>query len=204
MSALNLQVLVLNNAWTPINVRSAFDALCDVFMGKADIVGEDYKLHDFESWVNNWSDASLLKNIDEQKIIKGVNVKIPAPEIIKLKTYKGFIVKKPRLSRAAVYVRDDYTCQLCGKKLPQKMLNIDHVLPKSKGGKTEWTNVVASCIKCNSLKGDKTLIEAKMKLLRKPFQPHWSVASKHFSAKNIPKSWEEFIGKVYWQSELQK
>lgn len=80
--------------------------------------------------------------------------------------------KDVKFSRANVYARDKYTCQYCQhKKLPSQ-LNYDHVIPRSKGGKTNWENIVTSCIPCNLRKGNQTLKQAGMVLKRQPTRPH--------------------------------
>jgi 5-methylcytosine-specific restriction endonuclease McrA len=202
--ALNSKVLVLNKSYVPINIKSAFEALCDVGAGRAMILDENYVLHDLDSWINTWSDASKLAKLPKEKIIHGPSCSIAVPEVIRSTFFKGVHNKRPRLSRSAVFARDENTCQYCGQKKSSALLNIDHVLPRSRGGKTIWTNVVLSCIECNSRKDNKTPEEADMKLLKKPIQPHWAIARSHFSMTSIPKSWEDFLGKVYWNAELEK
>lgn len=80
--------------------------------------------------------------------------------------------KDVKFSRANVYARDGYKCQYCGHKKPPSQLNYDHVIPRSKGGPTNWENIVTSCIDCNLKKGSKTLKQAGMVLKRRPTRPH--------------------------------
>jgi 5-methylcytosine-specific restriction endonuclease McrA len=79
--------------------------------------------------------------------------------------------KDIKFSRSNIYARDGYKCSYCGQKKQPHELNYDHVIPRSKGGKTNWENIVSSCIACNLKKGDKTLKQAGMALLRKPVKP---------------------------------
>jgi 5-methylcytosine-specific restriction endonuclease McrA len=73
-----------------------------------------------------------------------------------------------RVNRQKVFKRDEYQCVYCGS---QKELTIDHVQPRSRGGRNTWTNLVTCCSKCNHKKGNKTPEEANMKLRRKPYEP---------------------------------
>jgi 5-methylcytosine-specific restriction endonuclease McrA len=73
-----------------------------------------------------------------------------------------------------VFTRDKYTCQYCGTMPHRSQLNLDHVIPRSLGGKTSWENVVASCVDCNRRKGGRTPEQARLRLLRSPARPRWS------------------------------
>ena len=152
-------VLVLNKSWQPVKVISVWDAICKVYQEKATFLDDEYRMHNWESWVSNWQDASKVA----KEMIHGASCNIAKPTVIVLKNYNGYVFKRPKMSRRNVYLRDNYQCCYCGQKHETKGLNIDHVIPKSKGGKTIWTNVVLSCIKCNSKKGARTPAEAGMK-----------------------------------------
>lgn len=212
----NARVLVLNKNWVPINVLSALDAINKVFKGRALIVDVDtYGTYDFESWVMNWTDAVQTAKIASDQAIKiQGEMWLKLPEVIVCTEYRGFGYKvthrKPKFSRTNIYRRDRNTCQFCGKKFPTDELTLDHVMPKSKGGQMVWENIVLACASCNNKKGDKTLREAGMKLIRQPFKPTaddlkrtpverllWKIGRKP------PKTWEQFLGKMYWNVELK-
>ena len=110
----------------------------------------------------------VLKEYDESINIKNEEIKLP--KIVVLKKYIH-IPKKPKFSRKNIYLRDNYTCQYCGKKFPYSELTFDHVIPKCKGGQTTWDNIVTACKNCNSKKGGKTLEESKMNLIKSPKIP---------------------------------
>ena len=78
-----------------------------------------------------------------------------------------------RLSRQNIFLRDSHTCQYCHHKFSEKKLTIDHVIPLSKSGRHEWTNVVTACSGCNNRKGDKTPEKANLRLLKRPEKPRW-------------------------------
>jgi CRISPR/Cas system Type II protein with McrA/HNH and RuvC-like nuclease domain len=137
-------VLVLNFDYTPLNVTSIRRGFVLVDKGKAEIVKSD-----------------------ENPITAGYNTYV-RPLIIRLLKYIKHHVRTLRASRPGIYKRDNYECVYCGSK---KDLTLDHVLPKSRGGGNDWTNLVTSCFKCNLKKGNKTPDEAKMFMRQKPFVP---------------------------------
>ena len=99
---------------------------------------------------------------------------IRIPRVIVLQMYDRLPRTKVRFSRLNIYARDDNTCQYCAQKLPRTMLNLDHVIPRAKGGRTTWENVVCCCVPCNLKKGAKLAHDAGMKLLKKPERPRWN------------------------------
>jgi 5-methylcytosine-specific restriction endonuclease McrA len=202
MGNLNKQVLVLNRNWQPVNVTEAFPAICKFYQDKAVAVDSDYALYDFDSWIQSWSDASRLAAIDEDRVVSCARFNLVIPEIIRLNDYSGFRRRTVRFSRKNIFERDHRTCQYCGRKFSPKNLNIDHVIPRSRGGSSTWENVVLSCIPCNQYKADRTPAEAGMRLLSRPVAPQPAA----FEAKRFgrcPKSWEDFLGKLYWDAELE-
>lgn len=109
-----------------------------------------------------------------------------------------------KFSRINILTRDRWTCQYCGKRKRAKELNQDHVIPRSRGGKTVWENIVMACYPCNSRKRDLTPEEAGMRLLSQPKKPAWlpipSLAMAPEDMREIPscqKSW------LYWNAELE-
>jgi CRISPR/Cas system Type II protein with McrA/HNH and RuvC-like nuclease domain len=137
-------VLVLNYDYTPLNVTSIRRGFVLVDKGKAEIVK---------------SDAS--------PIVSGYREYV-RPLIIRLLNYIKYHARGLRANRNRIYKRDNHECVYCGSK---KDLTLDHVIPKSKGGGNDWTNLVTSCFKCNLRKGNKTPEEAKMSMKHKPYAP---------------------------------
>ena len=207
-------VLVLNANWVPINVVSCLKAVHKVWNGRALFLdAESSETYDFPAWVENWADAVKFAK-SGKKMMATAQYGFVRPEIIICTEYGGIGYKvshgRPKFSRANVYRRDKNICQFCYKKFKTEDLTIDHVVPKSKGGKLEWTNVALACTSCNNKKGDKTVAEAGMRLARKPFRPsaddlrHSPMeALKYKIGRNPPKTWEAFIGKLYWNVELK-
>ena len=219
-------VLVLNRFWTAINVISVYNAIHKVFNGRALFLDvETCNTFDWEGWIENWQDAiKEAKVASDKRILSSARCEFVMPEVIICTEYGGIGYKvshrKPKFSRTNVYRRDKNTCQFCNKKFRTEDLTIDHVTPKSKGGKMEWTNVALACTSCNNKKGDKTLQEAGMKLIRKPFKPTGEDlkrspmdALRYKIGRNPPKIWEQFIGKMstdkaisdmYWNVGLKE
>lgn len=209
-------VLVLNSHSVPINVISVLKAVHKVMSGRARFYdAATYKTYDFEGWVENWEDAiKEAKIASDRRVLSAANCGLVVPEIIICTEYGGIGYKvshrKPKFSRANVYRRDKNTCQFCGHKFRTEDLTIDHVKPKSKGGKLEWTNVALACTPCNNRKGDKTPEQAGMRLIRRPFRPTGEdlkrspmESLRYKIGRNPPKTWEQFIGKMYWNVELK-
>ena len=137
-------VLVLNYDYTPLNVTSIRRGFVLVDKGKAEVVKSD-----------------------ESPIITSYKIYI-RPVIIRLLKYIKYQTRGLRANRTRIYKRDSHECVYCGSK---KDLTLDHVLPKSRGGGNEWTNLVTSCFNCNLKKGNKTPDEAKMMMKHRPFAP---------------------------------
>lgn len=168
MSTLERRVLVLNKSWIPVNVTTVKRAMCLLYADLARVVdAKTYETYGFQRWCREGVAKAFIKS---------VTMDIPVPEVIVLMSYNGVKVKQDTtFSRSKLLKRDNYTCQYCGEKLTGPNLTIDHILPRSRGGQTSWTNCVLACYRCNIKKDDKTPEEAKMKLLCKPGIPSWSI-----------------------------
>ncbi len=120
--------------------------------------------------------AELIEASDA--VMRSANLQLPVPVVIRLLNYVRVPHNLPLpLSRRALLLRDNFTCQYCGIQPGRENLTIDHVIPRSRGGRTEWENVVAACAPCNRRKGNKTPDEANMKLDQPPHRPRfWAMA----------------------------
>ncbi|GAB4291275.1 MAG: HNH endonuclease [Myxococcota bacterium] len=149
----------------------------------------------------SWRRAVIMNFLHKVEIIETYDAKIHSisqvwhlPAVIRLLTYVSRKFQPIKFSRANIYLRDRYTCQYCGKHFPPSQLTCDHVIPKSLGGKTEWTNIVTSCLKCNNRKGDNTPERASMKLLARPKKPSLPHSLKLvLGMKNTPESWKKYL-----------
>jgi 5-methylcytosine-specific restriction endonuclease McrA len=206
-SALESQVLVLNKNYTPIGLTNAKDAFIKLFGSVAEVITvEDgtYCNHDFSSW----SELSAMKQEFEDlrekhdEFINTPSLTLEVPRVIRVLEYDKIPLHSIKLTRRNVYARDNNTCQYCGKRFKTDKLNLDHVIPRSKGGKNTWENLVCSCHKCNAKKGDKTLKEAGLKLIRKPFKPKENPTLRVHIGNAKYKSWKNFVSEVYWTVEI--
>jgi 5-methylcytosine-specific restriction endonuclease McrA len=182
----------------PVNVVTAKRAFCMLVAGIARVVDREYRTFDFHSW----SELSATVHDDTVGLV-GRAVRVP--RVLILATYDRLPRRAVRFSRMNILLRDGYVCQYCGKKFKRSELNIDHIMPRSRGGRTSWENVVASCFKCNLRKGGRTPDEANMKLLRVPAKPHQTPFAG--LARFIKyEEWKPFFNMVdfsYWNVELE-
>ncbi|NQZ78251.1 MAG: HNH endonuclease [Ekhidna sp.] len=151
-------VLILNQDYTPLTVCSVQRAFTLIFLQKAEMVSE----------------------VKERKL-RSINHSFPFPSVIKIKYYINIPYKGVVMTRQNIFKRDSGKCQYCGTT---KDLTIDHVIPRSRGGKSTWTNLVTACKKCNSKKSDFTLEKVGMKLQKAPIKPSYLSFLKMNLAKN--------------------
>jgi 5-methylcytosine-specific restriction endonuclease McrA len=178
----NCPALVLNADFRPLNyfplsLWSWQDAVKAVFLNRVNVVSE-------------YSNA-----------IHSPTIEIKIPSVISLKDYIH-ISRKPAFTRFNVFLRDQFTCQYCNLPFQVQELTFDHVVPRSQGGKTEWTNVVAACSHCNLQKANKSLKNSGMHLLKKPMCPSnhsLQEIGRAFPPNYLHESWRDFL---YWDSEL--
>ena len=141
--------------------------------------------------------AVYLKRVnvaaEYEEVVRSEKLTLPLPSVIVLKNYV-VPTKTVPFTRATLFLRDEFTCQYCGYK--GKDLTFDHVVPKSRGGKTRWDNVVAACQSCNLRKAAKTTSQAGFKLKKAPTKPSPEVLlnkGKKFPPSYMHKSWSDFL-----------
>ena len=165
--SLNRLVLVINASYEPVNVASARRALTLVLGGKA-----------------------VVEEVSAG-VVRTSKITIPVPSVIRLTKYR----RMPRLNRAVsrkgIILRDGSTCQYCRLKLPSGSLTMDHVIPKSRGGSSTWENLVASCFRCNNVKGDRTPQEAGLALAKQPRQI--TVHARHRLLLGADQTWDRYL-----------
>ena len=187
--------LVLNRNWQPVNVATVARALLMVWNETARIVDpSDYQLYD-------WADWARLSPERDEPFVQAVRQRLRVPEVIALTEYDRLPTGAVTFSRRNVFKRDHYTCQYCNQQPGSDELTIDHVVPRSQGGESSWTNCVLACLDCNSRKADRTPAQAKMGLRKQPVRPEWRpLYSSHTSRMA---SWSKFISEAYWNAELE-
>ena len=197
---LDRQVLVLNRLWQAINVctvRRAFTLLCQ---GHAQVVYADgrnnFLTHDFESW------RSFSTREPEEEMVHTISFKIRVPRVIVLMLFDRMPRKEVKFTRHNIFERDKNTCQYCGGVFDKRDLNLDHVIPRDKGGATTWENIVCSCITCNTRKGNRLAHQVGMQLIKKPVRPKWRPFVHITFDSKLHDSWRHFLDFAYWNVEL--
>lgn len=195
-TVLSQPALVLNHSWTATHTVSVRHALRLMFTGAAKAVQpETYETHGFESWAE-------LAVLPDEPCIRTVRLRIRVPEVIVLDHHA--VTPKPTavFSRRNLFRRDHNTCQYCGRRPGTAELSIDHVLPRSRGGRSSWENCVLACMPCNRKKHNRTPDEAHMRMLKKPEKPRWSPFLE-IPVARVRQSWQHFVSDAYWNIELE-
>ena len=165
VSHLNNLTLILNASYLPLGVCNSKRAICLYFLDKVDILmSYDHHIH-------------------------SPSMQMKVPSVIKLKKYVSFNSLDVVLNRKNLLLRDHSSCQYCGSK---SNLTIDHIIPKQKGGEDSWENLIIACSPCNSRKGNRSLIETKMKLMKVPKKPNrFMYFNQYINQKN--EGWKEYL-----------
>jgi 5-methylcytosine-specific restriction endonuclease McrA len=187
MDVLALPVLVLNRHFQPVQVTTAKRALVLLYGGAAQALDEGGEAYGFDDW-------RALSPRTEDDCVPIVGGALRVPRVLHLVRYERMPRVSIRLTRRNVMFRDAHECQYCGRRPPHRDLNIDHVVPRSRGGGDSWENLVTACRVCNLRKGWKTPEEANMRLARPPSRPKWSMAAQLLlGAGGKFKEWEAFL-----------
>jgi 5-methylcytosine-specific restriction endonuclease McrA len=204
-SGLECNVLVLNKHYMAIRIVGARRAFSLLFRELAEVIcfeRDTYCNYDFQ----NWCDVSRFKrNFEpaEHDWVATVNFHIAVPRIIRLLFYDRLPRSEVKFNRRNIFARDRNRCQYCGKKYSTTELSLDHIIPRSMGGKSVWENIVCSCTKCNVKKGGRTPQKAGLKLIQKPVKPKRNpVVHVHLGHERYS-SWKQFLDNAYWSVELK-
>ncbi|MHB8153413.1 MAG: HNH endonuclease [Vulcanimicrobiaceae bacterium] len=160
-------VLVLNFTYEAMNVTTFQRAVKLIFAGKAEIVH------------------------NRDRTIASTTLQMRMPSIIRMLYYIRRPRQKVALTKKNVLLRDDYLCQYCGLR-GEKLMTVDHVVPKSKGGPSTWENLVCACMRCNNRKNNRTPDDANMQLTRKPRQPKY-IPWIQVKRNTLPSEWCKFL-----------
>ncbi len=169
------RVLVLNASYEPINVCTERRAVVMIFKGVARM--EEHNGHELHS----------------------ARITMHAPSVIRLTEYRHIPHERRSLSRKNILLRDQFTCQYCGKVFQPADLTLDHIIPRSRGGNSTWDNLVACCKKCNHRKGSHAPADAGMTLLKKPraFSMHVSRQIMRYLGRT-DETWRKYL---YYENE---
>jgi 5-methylcytosine-specific restriction endonuclease McrA len=204
-SGLDCNVLVLNKHYMAIRIVGARRAFSLLFRDLAEVVSfeqDGYSNYNFKSWCEV---SQFRRNFepDGHDWVSTVNFYIAVPRIIRLLFYDRLPRNEVKFNRRNIFARDKNRCQYCGKRQRTSELSLDHIIPKSVGGKSVWENIVCACAKCNVKKGGRTPRQASMTLIRKPVRPkHNPLVHVHLGHQRY-RSWKEFLDHAYWSVELK-
>ena len=196
---LNENVLVLNRLWQAINVCTVERAFILLYMGHAEVVVEDggnFQTFDFHEW------REFSQGHHGEDVVHTVSFKIRVPRVILLLFFDRLPHKEVKFTRHNIFERDRNMCQYCGKHFDRRDLNLDHVVPRDRGGSTTWENIVCACIPCNTRKANRTPTESGMHLIKKPKRPKWRPFVNVTIAAVAHDSWKHFLDLAYWNVEL--
>jgi 5-methylcytosine-specific restriction endonuclease McrA len=203
--ALDSSVLVLNKCYMAVHIIPVRRAFCLLFKELAEVITLDdgrYLSHDFQSWREVSEARARFKDPDDD-YIRTIHFEIQVPRVIRLLTYDRLPRTRIKFNRRNIFARDGNRCQYCGKRFPTGELSLDHVMPRSRGGGTDWENIVCACVRCNVRKGGRTPAEAGMRLTKPPIKPKTSPTLGLKLANRKYQSWKTFLDDAYWTVELK-
>lgn len=187
--------LVLNRNWQPVNVATVARSLVMLWNESARVVDP----HDYQTYA--WADWSGFAPAEGEPFIQAIRQRLRVPEVVTLTGYDRLPEAAVAFSRRNIFKRDRFTCQYCNVQPGSEELTIDHVVPRSHGGASTWTNCVLACIDCNKRKADRTPQQAGMLLRRPPVRPDWKPL---YAAHHVRiASWSKFVSEAYWNVELE-
>ena len=204
-SALDSSVLVLNRLYMAVNVvsaRRAFTLLCKEEAEVVSVEDEQYNSYDFETWIEVGKARDRWKD-DGTEWVKAIRFDIMVPKVIRLLFYDRLPQTRVKFNRRNIFARDENRCQYCGARHATSELSLDHVIPRSRGGRTTWENVVCACTRCNARKGGRLPEEAGLKLYRRPAKPRRSPVIHLKLRSGKYQSWKQFLDHAYWSVELK-
>ena len=192
-------VLVLNRHWQAIHVKTPAEAFCMIATGAATAL--DVQVDGYITPIR-WDDWLKLPVREHDNSVNTPRGPVRVPTVIVAANYAKVPLRRPRFGARGIWERDGGVCQYTGRKLAPKEGNIDHVVPRSRGGKTVWTNVVTACGSCNLLKGNRLPQQSGMFPKQKPIQPTSYMLQENgraFPPNYLHESWRDYL---YWDTEL--
>jgi len=192
-TGLKYRVLVLNRLWQPVNIVGTQRAFSLLLQNHAQVIytgDSSFRMMDSAAWL-----ALSEEEVpgDNEAYVNTVRLRIRVPKVLLLREYAQLPVQEVKFTRENLFERDNYRCQYCGNGFEASHLNMDHVIPRDRGGRTSWENIVTSCIKCNSRKANRLPHQANMHLIRKPERPRWRPFVSSLIGQDYDSDWDHFI-----------
>lgn len=212
MEIADRHVLVLNKHWLAVHICTVRRAMSLLYQGVAHVVADDYQIYDFETWRGlsnrNGNGVNGAKTANghgtnghaHEMMIHTPRFQLRVPQVIVLARYQRNPPRTVRFNRRNIYIRDRFQCQYCGAAPDREDLTIDHVTPRSRGGRSVWENVVTACARCNAKKGDRLPGECGMQPRTTPRCPSWLATLRSVRNEEERMVWKQFIETRHWQS----
>jgi len=192
-TGLTYKVLVLNRLWQAVNIVGVQRAFGLLLQDHAQVIytGDgSFQVMDSAAWLEH---SAAEEPTEAEGYVQTVRLRVRVPKVLLLRGYDKLPVQEVRFSRDTLFERDHYRCQYCGNHFPDHQLNMDHVIPRAKGGRTSWENIVTSCIPCNTRKANRLPHQASMHLMKKPERPRFRPFISSLIDQNYDADWEHFI-----------
>lgn len=177
-----MDVLILNAAYQPLSIIPWQDAII--------------KLHSEQA-----SERVEIVSTYPDRFIRSAHAQHAMPSVVRHVRYRQGKKRAIKFSRDNIWARDRGRCQYCGVQVPRHSYTYDHVIPKAKGGKTAWENIVCACARCNGMKRDMSLAESRMKLRTMPVKPEYLPDEFKNTLRwrpGMPEDWKVWFGADYW------
>lgn len=199
-----METLVLNRNYYAIQITDWKRAFSLVYSDAACVVDQDYRSYDFDSW-RELSEELIQDPPADQAFIRTPSFQIAVPDVISLRGYDKLPPTQIKFTRRNIYEHYGYRCCYCGVRHKTDSLNLEHIIPRSRGGRSDWNNVVTACVPCNTRKANRLPSEAGMKLLITPSKPQWKGPTSLLfrPGAEIKESWQKFVDTFYWNEELK-
>ena len=199
------RVLVLYRLWQPVNIVGVLRAMNLLFRGRASAVHAEGEGSHQVFPAAEWLEHSLRHPPRSADGVRSACMLIRVPRVLLLGEYDRVPRREIRFSRRNVYLRDEHTCQYCGRQLREEELNLDHVVPRDVGGRTNWENIVTACIRCNARKANRQPEQAGMTLRRAPTRPRWRLVTASALSEDELAAWKSFLevtpaGQLPWRN----
>ncbi|CAA6676984.1 MULTISPECIES: HNH endonuclease [unclassified Lentimonas] len=192
-TGLTYKVLVLNRLWQAVNIVGVQRAFGLLLQDHAQVIytGDgSFQVMDSAAWLEH---SAAAEPTEAEGYVQTVRLRVRVPKVLLLRGYDKLPVQEVRFSRDNLFERDHYRCQYCGNHFPDHQLNMDHVIPRAKGGRTSWENIVTSCIPCNTRKANRLPHQASMHLMKKPERPRFRPFISSLIDQTYDADWEHFI-----------
>ena len=192
-TGLTYKVLVLNRLWQAVNIVGAQRAFSLLLQDHAQVIDTgdgSFQVMNAAEWLEL---SALEQPAAHEPYVQTVRLRVRVPKVLLLRSYDKLPMQEVRFTRDNLFERDRYRCQYCVNNFAEHELNMDHVIPRAKGGRTSWENIVTSCIPCNTRKANRLPHQASMHLMKKPERPRWRPFISSLIDQNYDSDWDHFI-----------